>query len=169
MYEPVCLNSSTIIPLDLYLKREAEASASGLNLRKAGLLRAYGLLNNIDQQIQSWINMSKKRKPTRLLNLPYFQFFSGHDLTLMYILVSLQIYDGYLPHYASRLTFEVLSKKNQDSKFFVRLLWNGLDVTKQICPSSTLMYCNARFLVNYFRNEMKHFFQTDKFSNACEI
>ena len=167
--EPVCLNSTSIIPLDLYLKHEAEASASGPNLIKAGLLRAYGLLNNIDQQIQSWITMSKKRKPTSLVDLPYFYFFSGHDLTLMYILVSLRIYDGYLPHYASRLTFELLSKRNQDSNYFVRLLWNGVDVTQKICPSITLNYCNARFLVNYFRSEMKRHFHTEKFSEACEI
>ena len=60
--EPICLNSTTIIPLDYYLKREAEVSSSGLNLKKAGILRVYGLLNNIDQQILSWINMSKKHK-----------------------------------------------------------------------------------------------------------
>lgn len=163
--EPICLNSTTIIPLDYYLKREAEVSSSGLNLKKAGILRVYGLLNNIDQQILSWINMSKKRKSKSLLNLPYFHFFSGHDLTLMYILASLRIYDGYLPHFASRLTFEILQKRSQ---YYLRILWNGLDVTKKICPSS-LTYCNARILVNFLHTEMKRHFQTEEFLEACEV
>ena len=163
--EPICLNSTTIIPLDYYLKREAEVSSSGLNLKKAGILRVYGLLNNIDQQILSWINMSKKHKSKTLLNLPYFHFFSGHDLTLMYILASLRIYDGYLPHFASRLTFEILQKRSQ---YYLRILWNGLDVTKKICPSS-LTYCNARILVNFLHTEMKRHFQTEEFLEACEV
>lgn len=163
--ESICLNLTTIMPLDYYLKREAEASASGLNLKKAAILRAYGLLNNIDQQILSWINMSKKRESKTLLNLPYFHFFSGHDLTLMYILASLHIYDGYLPHFASRLTFEILSKGSQ---YYLRILWNGLDVTKKICPSS-LTYCNARILMNFLHFDMKQHFQTEKFLEACEV
>lgn len=166
VHEPVCLNANTMIPLDNYLQREAQASAKGLNLRKASLLRAYGLLNNIDQQIHSWINASKKRKAANLLNLPNFHFFSGHDLTLMYILVSLRIYDGYLPKYASRITFEVLSKRNQ---YHVRILWNGMDVTKSVCPFSTFPYCNARFIVSHLRNEMKRYFQTEKFLEACNV
>lgn len=163
--EAICLNSTTIIPLDYYLKREAEASASGLNLKKAGILRAYGLLNNIDQQILSWINMSKKQKSKAFLYFPYFRVVSGHDLTLLYVLASLRIYDGYLPQYASRLTFEVLSKRSQ---YYLRVLWNGVDVTKKICPSSQT-YCNARFLATFIHVEMKRYFQTADFLGACNF
>ncbi|KAK4025133.1 2-phosphoxylose phosphatase 1 isoform X1 [Daphnia magna] len=163
--ESLCVNSTTIIPLDYYLQREAEASSSGLNLKKAGILRAYGLLNTIDQQILSWINMSKKRKAQTFLYFPYFNVFSGHDLTLMYILASLGIYDGYLPQYASRLTFEVLSKRSQ---YYLRVLWNGFDVSQNICPSSQT-YCNARFLATFIRFEMKRYFQTDDFMRACNL
>lgn len=169
--EPICFNSSTL-SLDDFLQREAEASANGLNLKQASILRSYGLLNNIDQQIQSWIKISRKHKllsyslsSSSLLNLPYFLFFSGHDLTLMYILVSLRLYDGYLPYYASRFTFEVLSKENQ---YYIRLLWNGEDVTKHICPSTSQEYCNGRFLMSYIRTEMKRYFQTESFVDACQ-
>lgn len=164
----VCLNFDAMGRLDQLLHYEADASASGLNLKKASILRAYGLINSIDQQIQSWISLYKKRHSLKKgPNPPRFLFYSGHDLTLMYLLSSLSIYNGFLPHYASRFTVEVLAKNGQH---YARLLWNGDDVTRQSCTSTAhLPYCNARFLPKLFRNEMRRHFQTDKFWEACEV
>lgn len=156
-----CFRSTFMNPLDQYLQYEADASINGLNLMKASILRAYGLLNNIDQQIQSWITLSKKRHSS-----PQFLFFSGHDLTLIYVLSTLKIYDGYLPYYASRLTIELLA---QDGQYYARLLWNGVDVSLRACSLSRFEFCSARFLHKLLITEMKRNFQTEKFSQACEV
>lgn len=162
----VCLGSDFAGPLDQFLHYEADASANGLNLKKASILRAYGLVNNIDQQIQAWISMYKKRHSISSgLHPPRFVFYSGHDLTLMYLLSSLSIYNGFLPNYAARFTIEVLSK---DGQYFARLLWNGADMSHLTCPSARA-YCNARFLSKLQRNEMQRHFQTTNFLEACEI
>jgi len=162
-----CFRSAFMNPLDKYLQYEAEASANGLNLKKASILRAYGLLNNIDQQIQSWITLEKKQHSSSGgSKLPQFLFFSGHDLTLMNVLSALSLYDGYLPYYASRLTIELLADNGQ---YYTRLLWNGVDVSRRTCSTSRQEFCSARFLHKLLTNEMKRNFQTDKFSEACEV
>ena len=163
----LCLKADFMAPLDQFLHYEADASANGLNLKKASILRAYGLTNNIDQQIQSWISLYKKRHSLKSRpNPPRFLFYSGHDLTLMYLLSSLSIYNGFLPAYASRFTIEVLAK---DGQHYARLLFNGVDVTRQTSCASHQPYCNARFLPKLFRNQMQRHFQTDKFWEACEV
>lgn len=161
-----CMTENFTGPLHEFLQHEADTSASGLNLKKASILRAYGLINNIDQQIQAWISMHKKRHLTNSSESypPRFTFYSGHDLTLMYLLSSLSVYDGFLPNYASRFTIEVLSKK--EGQFFVRLLWNGADITYLVCQQH---YCSARFLSKLQRNYLQRHFQTSKFMEACEI
>ena len=161
-----CFRSTFMDPLDQYLQYEADASITGLNLKKASILRAYGLLSNIDQQMQSWITLAKKRHSSGGSKSPQFLFFSGHDLTLIYVLSTLSIYDGYLPYYASRLTIELLT---EDGQYYARLLWNGVDVSRRVCSTSRFKFCSARFLHKLLITEMKRNFQTDKFSEACEV
>ena len=153
-----CLTADMVDSLNECLRFEANASADSLNLKKASLLRAYGVLLNMDQQIHQWITQYKDNLITRKsLKSPRFLFFSGHDLTLMYILSALSLYDGYLPSYASRLAVEVYSNQ---LKYYARVLWNG----KERIPPG-----NARFLPKLLRTEMQKYFQTDDFRRACEF
>lgn len=146
------------------LKREAHTSSLGINLKKAAVLRTYGLLSYLNQKIEQWISTStsldnaKQRKPM-------FIFFSGHDLTLVYMLATLGIYDGYLPNYASRITIEVLQNGTQ---YYVRVLWDGRDVTSLVCPQKLTVYCDASFLVRILEFSLKSHFGTTNFGEACE-
>lgn len=144
------------------LKREALISSSGINLKKAAVLRSYGLFTYLNKKIEFWISKSKNTYNFR----PMFLFISGHDLTLMYILVALGIYDGYLPYYASRVTFEILQ---HERKYYARILWNGNDVTPSICPQETSVYCDARFLTGLLDSSLILYFGTSNFWEACEI
>ena len=160
----VCLTLEMMHLLDQLLNHEANVSSSGVHLKKAAILRAYGLLNDIDQHIQQWI--SRHKKMHSVVKRPQFLFYSGHDLTLMYLLSSLSLYDGYLPYYASRFIIEVFTDQVH---YYARLLWNGIDVTGKVTVCAGMPYCNARFLPKLIRQVMKTLFQTNKFSEACQL
>lgn len=164
----VCLSSNYGTTLDHLLKYEAIVSANSLNLRKASILRSYGLFRIIDDRINSWIHQFKNRHANNDLNFPKLLLFSGHDLTLMYVLSTLSLYDGFLPKYASRLVIEVYTDKVH---FFSRVLWNGEDVTKDIPPCFSRnrkhQRCSARFLSQYLKNQLQVFFKANNFEEAC--
>lgn len=157
------LNSFRSETLVEALEREAHTSSSGINLRKAAALRCYGLLTYINQKIESWI--SKRKNPDNIKRTrPKLIFFSGHDLTLMYILATLGVYDGYLPRYASRITFEILQRRGNH---YVRILWDGNEKTSTICAQKTGLYCEANFLKRLLESLLMSYFGTFNFWEAC--
>lgn len=164
----VCLNSNFGTTLHNLLDHEALVSAQSLNLKKAAVLRAYGLLKIIDNRINSWIRQYKKHLPTSNTAFPKLLVFSGHDLTLMYALTALSLYDGFLPKYASRLVIEVYT---DEVHYFSRVFWNGEDVTQNIpicfTPNRRHKRCSARFLSKLVQNEMSNLFNTQNFEEAC--
>jgi len=166
----VCLNSNFGTTLHNLLIHEALFSAQSLNLKKASILRAYGILQTIDSRINSWIRQYKKDLLKKNPKPPKFLVFSGHDLTLMYALSALSLYDGFLPKYASRLVIEVYTDKVH---YFSRVLWNGQDVTQNIPPCFTpnrkRQRCSARFLSKHLQNEMSKLFNSANFEEACSL
>jgi len=166
----VCLNSNFGTTLHDLLNYEALISAKSLSLKKASILRAYGILTAIDDRISSWIRHYKKEIPNKSKKFPKLLVFSGHDLTLMYTLSALSLYDGILPKYASRLVIEVYTDKVH---YFSRVFWNGADVTQHIpicfTPHRKRQRCSARFLSKHLQNQMHDLFNTQTFEKACSL
>ena len=42
----------------------------------------------------------------------YFRHFSGHDVTLRPLLIAMGLFDGRVPHYAARITFQLYQVPN---------------------------------------------------------
>lgn len=110
----------------------------------------------LDEEVSRWVaDYGASDSESHSKWRPRFSFYSGHDLTLMYLLSALSLYDGYLPAYASRFVVEVLA--NGAAEFQVRLLWNGREVARH----------DDRFFRRWPHSEMRRQFGTDDFEQAC--
>ncbi|KAK9173202.1 Histidine phosphatase superfamily (branch 2) family protein [Cryptosporidium meleagridis] len=127
----------------------------------------YPLCNKYDHH-----NSSKKE-----IKAPKFILFSGHDLTLIPLLASLNAWDDHLPPYASTINIEIYYdpsekreyKRGTDSPlklesiqknlpYYVRLLYNGLVITDK------LKGCEGNEICHAYK-----FFQTSKFAKFEKI
>ena len=65
--------------------------------------------------------------------------FSGHDTVIAPVLAALNVYKDELcvwPPYASRIVFELWERQGTDRRLYVRVIYNGKDVTPNI-PACT--------------------------------
>ena len=58
-----------------------------------------------------------------------FILYSGHDHTVSPLVTALGVHDGKWPPFASRVVFELYSLSDSSSEHFIRVLYNGADVT----------------------------------------
>lgn len=103
---------------------------------------------------------------------PHFVLYSGHDLTLTPLLHVLGIYDGIWPPYASRIVIEMFrsDQTTDPSEVFVRILYNGRDVTNRVtfCKiSKPDELCRLTAFSEFVFSEMLQRFQFSDFSSAC--
>lgn len=117
-----CVEQSHVAALMSYTHWQGLKENRNKFSRRAGLLRAYGLIRNIVNYMLKMVSGDKTK----------FVLYSGHDRTLQYILGALgpHLDNPFIP-YAARLSFEVY-KSDKDTQFYFRLLYNGHDITRQI-------------------------------------
>ena len=131
-------------------------------------LKIYGFLNHL-------INRMNGTQSKHKLTL-----YSGHDITIVALTSALQLFDGVIPPYASRVIFETYVHKNKtNSNIFLRIIYNGKDMTRftQICktnPSKCLTFESKQiYLISlkdfkrYVLEKFKYFTQTNEYSKAC--
>ncbi|KAA0189236.1 hypothetical protein HAZT_HAZT001638 [Hyalella azteca] len=135
----VCVQAedvSSIISYEEWERRQKKSKAK----HKASKLRAYGLLKDIAQTMDTMMRDGK----------PKFVLYSGHDKTLNYLLDSLSLPAYQLPNYASRIIFEVYKNSSFKStsemyrnSFYFRIIYNGKDITK------FLPFCSVKIISHY--------------------
>jgi len=89
-----------------------------------------------DAMKRSVAQLSSKadRQSTNYTNLVLY---SGHDTTILPLLVAYRVDDGYLPHYASTLFWELFRLK--DNSLRVRMVYNEKELSIPGCDS---VYCD---------------------------
>lgn len=94
-----CVHTEQVTGLLSYIEWEARQYSRSPTLRRACLLKAYGMIRNI---VSHLVRIVSERKPKLVL-------YSGHDKTILYLATALGIATDstYLAHYASRLVIEV--------------------------------------------------------------
>lgn len=94
-----CMRTEQVTGLLSYIEWEAHQYSRSVTLKKASLLRAYGMVRNI---VSHLVKMISERKPKIVL-------YSGHDKTIMYLATALGVTVDtvYLAPYASRFLIEV--------------------------------------------------------------
>ena len=85
------------------------------------------------------IGQTRERQDSRV-DRKRLAVFMGHDTVIAPVLAGLGVYTGGLcawPPYASRIVFELFAAVNRgekDERGFVRVIYNGEDLTKRIKP-----------------------------------
>eukprot|EP01099_Mayorella_cantabrigiensis_P005422 TRINITY_DN433_c0_g1_i2.p1 TRINITY_DN433_c0_g1~~TRINITY_DN433_c0_g1_i2.p1 ORF type:complete len:196 (-),score=44.60 TRINITY_DN433_c0_g1_i2:99-686(-) len=69
-------------------------------------------------------------------NFTNFVLYSGHDTTILPLTVAYRVSDGYLPHYASTLFWELFKV---DNNFRVRMVYNEKEL---LIPGCDSVYCD---------------------------
>lgn len=169
--ETLCVKKEQVTSLFAYTDWDMKQYAKSNHLKKASLLRAFGMIRQIVKYILKMISESK----------PKFVLFSGHDKTLQFLSLALGLADeSFLSiHYASRMVIEIY--KNEDKEymknkkspsgridsrkpkvvapldFFLRVVMNGVDVTRQLsfCRGSRSIVADNLMKVNGLANENK--------------
>ncbi|ESN90046.1 hypothetical protein HELRODRAFT_182836 [Helobdella robusta] len=130
-------------------------------------LTGYPLLMEIWQNLY---NMTMYKKKGETSSRPMVSLYMGHDRSIEPLLTILQIKrDLWLLPLASAITFELYSLRSK--KFYIRVIYNGNDVTKQLIFCRKLNGDGLCDFENFNFFAMKdidhHCFFGDNFSNAC--
>lgn len=89
--------------------------------------------------------------------------YSGHDNTIIPLLLSLGYRMPTWPPYASRLILELY--KSRDNTHYIRLVYNGVDITRNISicttPDSAAGLCPLTNLSSFFEDLLPNMGQSD--------
>ncbi|XP_028917679.1 2-phosphoxylose phosphatase 1 isoform X1 [Ornithorhynchus anatinus] len=102
-----------------------------------------------------------------------FVLYSAHDVTLSPVLSALGISEARFPRFAARLVFELWQDGKNPSEHFVRILYNGVDVTyhTSFCQDhhkhSNKLMCPLENLVRFVKRDMFTVFNSSSYYEAC--
>ncbi|KAK3105437.1 hypothetical protein FSP39_025249, partial [Pinctada imbricata] len=145
-----CVDKSTV---DIIWSLIEEEGIKGRMKNKDYLKYAHLTFHPLLTEIMLRMSNVTKQKPT-----PKFVIYSGHDVTLTPLLATLGIYDGKWPPYASRLNIEMYGgMENGKSHHFIRVVYNGVDVTKKLnfCKTFVDGMCRFKHFQLFVKNHLK--------------
>ncbi|XP_069752783.1 2-phosphoxylose phosphatase 1 isoform X3 [Narcine bancroftii] len=102
-----------------------------------------------------------------------FALYSAHDVTVAPLLSALGIPNAGFPRYGARLIFEIWQYVKDKKKYFVRILYNGDDVTSQtsFCsrpkPHSRLHLCPFENFLTFVTKDVFAVFNSTNYYDAC--
>ena len=109
-------------------------------------LQVQPLLTNIFRQMEKAVTGSNLK----------FALYSGHDSTITPLSVSLGFGGSTHPPFAARIVFELYENKSNSRDIFLRILYNGQDVTKLVifCRGKTTLdgLCPMKCLQQYIED-----------------
>lgn len=161
-----CMPWSLVNKLWHSLDASGQRSQNSTTPEKYARLVSYPLLHEIVQRFLAVARYNADDEKSRI------HLYSGHDKTISALLKALKVHDGHWPPYASNLIFELYDGNRK--QFYVRILYNGRDVTKQVrfckdignatgglCPFDNFMY-----FVFY---ETSRYFGTSGYEAICKL
>ena len=129
-------------------------------------LRVQPLLSYIFRHMEKAVTQSSLK----------FALYFGHDSSITPLLVSLGFGGSTHPPYASRIVFELYENKSNSSDFFLKILYNGQDVTRSVifCRGKTTpdglcpMKCLQQYIddVTIYYNKMCPMSPTTQYDNS---
>uniref|UniRef100_A0A670JMX1 2-phosphoxylose phosphatase 1 n=1 Tax=Podarcis muralis TaxID=64176 RepID=A0A670JMX1_PODMU len=102
-----------------------------------------------------------------------FVLYSAHDVTLSPVLSALGITEARFPRFAARLVFELWKDGKKYKEHFIRILYNGVDVTFQtsFCRDYnkhyTKLMCPLEKFVRFVKQDMFSPFNSTNYYDAC--
>ncbi|XP_077146969.1 2-phosphoxylose phosphatase 1 isoform X1 [Ranitomeya variabilis] len=131
---------------------------------KYALLAIYPLINQTVSRMQR-ISEGKKAE--------VFALYSAHDVTLSPVLSAIGLTEARFPRFAARLAFELWQNTDKQKEHYIRILYNGEDVTFQtsFCREhekrSTRPLCSLSKFVNFVKKEMFLALNSTSYYDAC--
>lgn len=131
---------------------------------KYALLATYPLLNQTVSRMQR-ISEGKKTE--------VFALYSAHDVTLSPVLSAIGLTGARFPQFAARLVFELWQNTDKQKEHYIRILYNGEDVTFQtsFCREyerrSNRPLCPLSKFVNFVKKEMFSTLNSTSYYDAC--
>ncbi|XP_015132522.1 2-phosphoxylose phosphatase 1 isoform X1 [Gallus gallus] len=128
------------------------------------LLATHPLLNQTVNRFQR-IAEGKKEE--------IFVLHSAHDVTLSPVLSALGITEARFPRFAARLVFELWQDGKRPKEHFIRILYNGADVTfqtsfcKDYYKRSSKPMCPLEKFVSFVKRDMFLVFNSTSYYDAC--
>ncbi|XP_041060076.1 2-phosphoxylose phosphatase 1 isoform X1 [Carcharodon carcharias] len=131
---------------------------------KYALLATHPILNQTATRMQQ-ITQGKKDE--------IFALYSAHDVTVAPLLSALGIPDASFPRFGARIIFEIWQNGKDKRQNFIRILYNGNDVTFQtsFCSGhkahSKHLLCPFENFLNFVRRDMFAVFNSTNYYDAC--
>ncbi|XP_066565396.1 2-phosphoxylose phosphatase 1 isoform X2 [Amia ocellicauda] len=102
-----------------------------------------------------------------------FALFSAHDVTVAPLLSALGLSEARFPRFAARITFELWKGAKDKNDLYVRILYNGEDVTffTSFCQTHSRHsgpgLCPFKKFLNFVRRDMFAIFNSTNYFDAC--
>ncbi|XP_060690214.1 2-phosphoxylose phosphatase 1 isoform X1 [Hemiscyllium ocellatum] len=131
---------------------------------KYALLATHPILNQTVTRMQQ-IAQGKKDE--------MFALYSAHDVTVAPLLSALGIPDASFPRFGARIIFEMWQNGQVKRQHFIRILYNGIDVTFQtsFCSGhkahSKQLLCPFENFLSFVRKDMFAIFNSTNYYDAC--
>ncbi|XP_008117844.1 2-phosphoxylose phosphatase 1 isoform X2 [Anolis carolinensis] len=128
------------------------------------LLATHPLLNQTVSRMQRIADGKKEE---------LFALYSAHDVTLSPVLSALGITEARFPRFAARLLFELWTDGKKNKEHYIRILYNGVDVTFQtsFCRDYNKHYgklmCPLEKFVHFVKKDMFSPFNSTNYYDAC--
>lgn len=163
--ESDCVSWSLMNKMWEFSEKYGEQNSNSSAEERLSLLTSYPLLHDIVQSFLNVTNYSTQKNSTR------FFVFSGHDKTLVAIMKALGIHSGRWPPFASQVTFELYGHRNK--QFYIRVLYNGDDLTKRVrfcskLTNSSHSFCPFENFVYFVLYEVYMQFEAKDYSEMCK-
>ncbi|XP_078419813.1 2-phosphoxylose phosphatase 1 isoform X2 [Cetorhinus maximus] len=159
-----CINLDHFIVIKTHqLEDERDRQRKKLYYKYA-LLATHPILNQTATRMQQ-ITQGKKDE--------IFALYSAHDVTVAPLLSALGIPDASFPRFGARIIFEIWQNGKDKRQNFIRILYNGNDVTFQtsFCSGhkarSKHLLCPFENFLNFVRRDMFAVFNSTNYYDAC--
>ncbi|XP_077468282.1 2-phosphoxylose phosphatase 1 isoform X2 [Stigmatopora argus] len=172
------------------LDNEKDRTKMGL-YRKYAILAMYPYLNRTANKMERVAKVAAGTRKPRAGGEEVFTLSSAHDVTMAPLLSALGLEKARFPPFAARLVLEMWEStsvkqgqqgqkagkgersKPKDGEFFIRLLYNGEDVTYQtaFCSSfdrsTSQPLCSLKKFISFVRRDMFNVVNATSYREAC--
>lgn len=168
-----CVEQSQVDTIMSFTRYQGTKDVRSKDTRDLGLLRAYGLMRQMNAFMLRMISGDKVK----------FILYSAHDRTIQNLASALGIFlDVPFIPYATRMNFEVY-KSEKDTQFYFRVVYNGADITNQIsfCEGGRSLrvnrgirgskadLCPIENIIRFIHDDYFQNMNATNFKDACQV
>ncbi|XP_063695470.1 2-phosphoxylose phosphatase 1 [Culicoides brevitarsis] len=168
-----CIDQSQVDTIMSFTRYQGTKDIRSKDNRDLGLLRAYGLMRELNAAMLRMISGDKVK----------FVLYSAHDRTIQNLASALGVFlDVPFIPYATRMNFEVY-KSEKDTQFYFRVVYNGQDITNQIsfCEGGRSLrvnrgirgskadLCPIENIIRFIHDDYFQNMNATNFKDACQV